>query len=112
MYQMNLLGTLKSFGDLKGARPSYKDNSSFNISIPTKQATCMGPMTDLIIALFPIESICIIKYEGTDWQRSKVQNQISLKETKLVGRPESELQWKLQNLTINHYFLNCLILRF
>lgn len=47
--QMNLLGTLKSFGDLEGVRPSSKDNSSFNIPIPTKQAACMGTMMNLII---------------------------------------------------------------
>lgn len=35
----------------------------------------------------------------------------ALKETKLAGRPEFEQRWKLQNITINHYFFNHLIIR-
>lgn len=77
--QMNLLYTQKAFGDLEGVRLSYKDNISLNISIPTNQAATLWIMMNVIIASFPIESICINGNEGTAWHGSKVQNQISPK---------------------------------
>lgn len=64
----------------------------------------MGTVANLIIASFPYNQFVLpsMKVQIDIDPRCKIRS--ALKETKLVGRPEFELKWKLQNITINYYF--------
>lgn len=63
----------------------------------------LGTLTNSLLFCNQFLLLSLDTQTGTD---SKYLSRSALKEIKLVDRQEFELKWKLQNVAINHYFID------